>query len=102
MKRSLVLFLFVLLGLAVTSGSPAARIGSVVVPEIVSFTATPHVINPGDTVTVSWETRGVDSVTMEWGPEYHPRGGMQMRMGLPPLGTMTDQPGMDTVYVLEC
>jgi hypothetical protein len=39
---------------------------------------------------------------MEWGPQNHPRGNVQRRSGLPPAGTMTDQPEEDTVYVLNC
>ena len=93
-KRTVELLLLFLLAIAVTA--------SVIGPEIVSFTATPRVIKPGDSVTVSWETHGVDSVSMEWGPEYHQPGDMQKSTGLPPSGTMTDKPAQDTVYVLEC
>jgi hypothetical protein len=76
--------------------------GTVIGPETVSITATPRVIQAGDSVTVSWETHGVESVAMEWGPEYHRLGSMQMRTGLPPSGKMTDKPQEDSVYVLEC
>ena len=105
MKRTLLLLLLLLFGLAVTLGlirSRAARIGSSVFREIVAFTATPRVISPGESATLAWETRGVVSVAMAWGPESNPRGNMQRRTGLPPLGTMTVQPKEDTVYVLEC
>ena len=94
MKRTLELLLLLLFAVAVTA--------KVIGPEIVSFQATPRVIRPGETVTISWETLGVESVAMEWGPEYHRPGSMQMRTGLPPTGTMTDKPTEDTVYVLEC
>lgn len=71
-------------------------------PEIVSFTATPKVISPGQTVTVAWETHGVTSVTVAWAPESNPRGHMQRRAGLPPSGATTFQPQEPTAFVLEC
>jgi hypothetical protein len=105
MKRTLLWLLVLLFGLAVTLGlirSRAARIGSAVFPEIVAFTATPRVISPGESATLAWETRGVVTVAMSWGPENNPRGNMQRRTGLPPVGMMIVRPGEDTVYVLEC
>jgi hypothetical protein len=84
MKRTLLWLLFLLLALAVTLGlvrSRAARIGSVISPEIVSFTAIPKVISHGQSATLAWETRGVTSVAMERGPEHHPRGALQKSAG---------------------
>jgi len=69
---------------------------------IVSFTATPKVIALGESSTLAWTTRGVDSVTMEWGPAANSRNEMERRTGLPPVGTLTVQPTEDTVYVIEC
>jgi hypothetical protein len=77
MKRTLLWLLFLLLALAVTLGlvrSRAARIGSVISPEIVSFTAIPKVISHGQSATLAWETRGVTS-------EHHPRGALQKSAG---------------------
>jgi hypothetical protein len=105
MKRTLLWLLFLLLALATALGvmrSRAARIDPAISPEITSFTATPTVISPGESVTLAWKTRGALSVAMEWGPEYHVRRAMQKRTGLPPAGTMTVQPKENTVYVLEC
>ncbi len=85
-----------------SSISPAAVSPAQVAPEIVSFTATPRVVSPGQTVTLAWKTRGAPSVAMEWGPALNPVANMKRRSQLPASGTMTDQPRQDTVYVLEC
>jgi hypothetical protein len=105
MKWTLFCLLFLFPALTIPLGvarSRAAESGRVISPEIVSFTATPRVVSPGESATLAWKTRGVASVALEWGPEYHPRGRMQKRTGLDPSGTMTVQPREDTVYVLEC
>ena len=104
MKKSLLSTLFLLLTVAaapdVLRSSPL-RIGPVM-PEIVSFTVKPKVITRGETVTLAWKTRGVPSVSIAWGPEYHQRGTMQRKTELPPSGTMTVRPMENTLYVLEC
>ena len=105
MKRTLLLLLLLFFGLAVTLGvirSREARIGSAVFPEIIAFTATPKLISLGESATLAWETRGVVTMGIAWCPENNPRGNMQRRTGLPPVGTMIVQPEEDTVYVLEC
>jgi hypothetical protein len=105
MKRTILLLLFLLLALGATLGVVhirAARIEPGMLPKIVSFTATPRVVRPGDTVTVAWETRGTRSMAIEWGPTLHQREGMTRRSGLRPSGTMTDRPQETTIYVLEC
>jgi hypothetical protein len=105
MKRTFSILSFLLLVLAVTPGvmrSRAETIGPPISHGIVSFTATPRTVKPGESVTLQWETRGATSVAIEWGPERNPRGPTQKRMGLPPSGAMTLQPEEDTVYVLEC
>jgi len=71
-------------------------------PEVVNFTATPAEVRTGEPVTLSWETRGTASVTMEWGPEKPSRDAVELRAGLPSSGTMTVQPKADTVYELRC
>ena len=104
MKKTLLLTSFLLLTIAATPGvrrSSAFRIGPVM-PEIVSFTANPKVIAHGETVTLAWEMRGVPSVSIAWGPEYHQRGTMQRKTELPPSGTMIVRPMENTLYVLEC
>jgi len=100
MKRVL-LVLAVLLIVAVTLG--VMRNGELrTEPEIVSFTATPRIVSPGASSTLAWETRGVASVALEWGPVWGPRGNREMHPGLPPTGTMTVEPKENTIYVLEC
>ena len=69
---------------------------------ILSFTATPRIINAGESSTLEWMTRGVDSIAMEWGPAARPRDAMERRTGLPPVGKLTVRPQEDTVYVIEC
>src|ERR1700722_17665460 len=104
MKRTFSILLF-LLPVSVTPGAIRSRaepVGPAISRGIVSFTATPRMVKPGESVTLQWETRGATSVAIEWGPEHNTRGSMQKRTGLPPSGTMTLQPEEDTVYVLEC
>jgi hypothetical protein len=105
MKRILLLVLFLLLVLALTLGvvrSRAARIEPPGPAGIVSFTATPRSINAGESSTLEWMTRGVDSIAMEWGPAARPRDAMERRIGLPPVGTLVVRPEEDTVYLIEC
>ncbi|MGD1068741.1 MAG: hypothetical protein ABSB15_01260 [Bryobacteraceae bacterium] len=105
MKRILLVVLFLLLALGITLGimrSRAASIEPASPSGIVSFTATPRVVNAGEASTLAWVTRGADSVTMEWGPAAKPRDAMERRTGLPPVGTLTVRPEEDTVYVIEC
>jgi hypothetical protein len=105
MKRILVLSLFVLAAIAAVRGAARSRvdtIGPARSAEIVSFTATPRTIKPGESVTLAWETRGAASVTLKWSPERRTRAGMQRRTGLPPSGTLRVEPEEDTIYVLEC
>jgi hypothetical protein len=105
MKRAVVLALLLLLVLAASlafmrnHSSPRVPAG---LPAIVSFTANPQQIGRGESVTLDWETQGVDTVAVEWGPADSPRGRMERREGLPPMGTQTFQPQEDTIYVLEC
>jgi hypothetical protein len=82
------------------SGAPAT--GLAISPEIVSFTATPSVISPGETVTVAWKTRSTAAVAIEFGPASHPRGSFERRDDLPSSGTLTFKPTEDTIFVLEC
>jgi len=103
MKRTLILVVLLLLALAVTLAvvhSRAARAAAS--PSIISFTATSREIRRGESVSLNWETEGVATVALEWGPENNPRYNMEKREGLPPSGTMTFQPQEDTIYVLEC
>jgi hypothetical protein len=105
MKNTFLLLLILLLAVAAALG--IMRIGAKPMglgwsPEIVTFTATPAVVHPGELVTLAWETRGTVSVAMEWGPEKPSRDVVQLRAGLPSSGSMTVQPAADTVYELRC
>jgi hypothetical protein len=106
MKLNLLAKLLILSPLALvlgTTGSQAAPQGLGVSPEVVTFTATPQVARPGDTVTIAWNTRGTTSVTLEWGQEEnHSRATMQQRTGLPSSGKLNFQVTEDTVYDLKC
>lgn len=95
----LLIVLFAALGL---SRSGVARIGLGVYPEIVSFTASAEVVRAGEPVTLTWVTRGADSVVLESGPENAPRDRIQRLAGLPPMGSLKMQPTETTVYELSC
>lgn len=71
-------------------------------PEIVTFTATPAVVHPGEPVTVRWESRGTSSVSLIWGPEKASRAAKELRAGLPSSGTMIIKPMADTEFELRC
>src|SRR5579871_4314855 len=71
-------------------------------PEVVTFTATPAAVHAGEPVTLKWETRGTQSISLEWGPAEPTPEGLELHAGLPSTGTMTVKPGADTVYELRC
>ena len=105
MKQTALLLLFLLLALAAALGvrrMRAAEPGGVSLPKIVSFTATPNIARPGESVTVAWQTRGAQSMALAWGPAVHAWEDMKRQTGLPPSGTLTDHPRETTIYVLEC
>ena len=105
MKRTVLVLILVPIALLVAFGvarSRAARTEPVILPKIVSLTATPRMIKRGESVTVAWEARGTQSMAMEWGPTLHPDVARKRRTGLPSSGTMIDQPEETTIYVLEC
>jgi hypothetical protein len=86
MKNNFLLLLVLLVTVAASlgimkSGSTVKGLG--ISPEIVSFTATPAVVRPGEPVTLAWETRGTVSVAMEWGPENSSRAELHLLAGLP-------------------
>lgn len=105
MKTNFLLLLSLLLVTAAALGvmrSRAEPTGLGFSPEVVTFTATPAVVHPGQPVTLAWQTRGTVSVAMEWGPEKPSRDAVELRAGLPSSGTMTVTPQADTVYELRC
>ena len=105
MKTNFTLLMLLLIATAAALGivrSQAAPTGLGFSPEIVTFTATPSVVHPGEPVKLEWKSRGTTSVAMEWGPEEPSRDILQLRAGLPSSGTMMVQPTADTVYELRC
>ena len=105
MKRNSTMVLVLVLGVSIALGflrSKAGPMGLGFSPEIVTFTATPEVANPGQPVTLAWNARGAAALTMQWGPENHTPATAQQKTDLPPVGTMTVQPAEDTVYELRC
>jgi hypothetical protein len=105
MKTNFTLLMLLLLVTAAALGiirSRATPTGLGFSPEIVTFTATPSVVHPGEPVKLEWKSRGTVSVAMEWGPEKPSRDVLQLRAGLPSSGTMTVLPTADTVYELRC
>lgn len=60
-------------------------------PEVVSFTATPAEIDPGQSVQLAWETKNVSACTLEPGP------GAQA-----PRGATLVTPSLSTTYTLDC
>jgi hypothetical protein len=99
MKRTVLLVVILLLVLAGTMAVMRVLADPVA---IISFTATPRVVMRGESVTLDWQTRGVPTVAIEWGPELNPGFNMQKKRGLPPSGMETFEPQEDTIYVLEC
>jgi hypothetical protein len=71
-------------------------------PEIISFTATPGAVKAGEWVTLSWETRGAVSVTLEARPEEGRPQDPRIQTGLPATGTLSVQPSETTYYRLRC
>ena len=84
------------------SGSGVAHIGFAISPSIVSFTAIPDTIQPGDSARLSWVTRGADQVTLEWSTEDTPADCLQHVAALPAKGSLKVHPPETTVYKLSC
>ncbi len=95
----LMIVLFAALGLSRTG---VARVGLGIYPEIVQFTASAEAVRAGEPVTLTWATRGADSVVLESGAENAPRDRVQRITGLPPMGSLKMQPTETTVYELTC
>jgi hypothetical protein len=97
--------LFLVLAAAVALAVVKERdpyIGLLGVPDVVSFTAVPEVVAPSEPVTLSWQTRGTPSVSIDFGVEDRARGTYEHRAGLPPTGTMKMRLQHDTVFMMGC
>jgi hypothetical protein len=105
MKTNFLLLLALLLVTAAALGimrTQAKPQGLGFSPEVVTFSATPAEIHAGEPVTLKWETRGTQSISLEWGPQEVSREGLELHAGLPSSGTMTVTPKADTLYELRC
>jgi hypothetical protein len=105
MKTNFLLLLVLLIVTAAALGdmrtqSKPQRLGFS--PEVVTFTATPPVVRAGEPVKLSWETRGTQSISLEWGAQQPSREAPEVHPNLPASGTMTVTPKVDTVYELRC
>lgn len=83
----------------VHSYHPSPGLG--IYPEITPFTATPAIIQAGESATLSWASRGADSVILESIPEDRPEAAEEIR-GLPPAGSITVRPRRNTQYLMRC
>jgi hypothetical protein len=70
--------------------------------EIVSFRASARTIRARQSVTLTWQTRGVHTVSLDWAPSTNSRGQWQHRTGLPPTGSLAMTPVESSVYILTC
>lgn len=105
MKRTLLLLLVLFAAIVIAAGiirSRAVPAGDGTVPEIVSFTASPDVTQPGQPVTLAWNVRGARSVDVDSATKDHPDATRPERGGLPGKGQITVHPNADTVYTLTC
>jgi len=95
----LVLIASVALGL-VHETSP--YVGLLGIPDVVTFTATPDVVAPGQPVMLSWKTRGTGTIAIDFGPVEEPRGSFEHHGNLPPVGTLQVKPTKDSIFVVGC
>ena len=70
-------------------------------PEVAPLTAAPELISLGETATLTWASRGAESVILESIPEGRPEARGEVR-GLPPAGAITVHPNETTVYRMRC
>ncbi len=77
------------------------RPGLGIYPEVAPLTAAPEMIQAGDPVTLSWNSRGAVSVVLESIPEGRTEAAEALR-GLPPAGKVTVHPNETTVYRMKC
>jgi hypothetical protein len=98
----LVLVIVALIAGASWLHSRATPNGLGTVPSIVSFTAMPPAAKPGEPVTLAWNARGADSLTLDWSTDDKPAAAEPERMQLPDSGKIVVRPKKDTVYTLTC
>jgi hypothetical protein len=69
--------------------------------EIISFTATPRRVSAGEHVTLRWEARGVNQLTLTWGASEARHCNWHRRGGLPASGFLVVRPAESSVYILK-
>jgi hypothetical protein len=96
------LLFFALIAGAAWMHSRAVPDGLGTVPSIVSFTATPPAVKPGEPVTLAWTARGADSLTLFRSTSGRAAASEPERTRLPDSGTIVVHPNHETVYTLTC
>ena len=97
----LLLIVGVIVGVSVMRFRAAPR-GIAKEPEIVSFSATPATVQPGQPVTLAWNARGADSLTLNRSTSARDDADEPEHKHLPGTGTIVVHPRRDTTYTLTC
>jgi hypothetical protein len=72
-------------------------------PEIAPFNAAPEVIRPGESATLSWQTRGAVAVSvLESAGEEGGAVSSRLLSGLPAAGSLKVSPRETTTYRMRC
>jgi hypothetical protein len=105
MKRSLLtllcLFVALIAGVSIMrSRAVPQAIGTE--PAIISFHATPPEVQAGEPVTLAWNARGADSLTLSRSTSQRSQADEPERTRLPGSGKIVVHPNEDTVYRLTC
>ena len=96
-----ILFVAVIVGVSLLHGRATPHaIGTV--PRIVSFTANPPVAHAGEPVTLAWNARGADSLTLSRSTSEKDQADEPAQTRLPDTGKVVVHPKRDTVYTLTC
>lgn len=91
----------VIVGVSIMRSRAAPR-GIAKEPEIVSFSATPSNVQPGQPVTLAWNARGADSLTLNRSTSERSEADEPERTRLPGSGKIVVHPKRDTTYTLTC
>lgn len=83
-------------------GAKRSRSGLGIYPEIAPFKAVPEKIQAGQPVTLSWDTRGTVSVTLETIRESNGVVTTLVQKDLPSTGILKVQPAETTTYRMRC
>ena len=95
------LFAGVIIGASIMRSHAKPR-GIGTVPEIIAFSATPAEVQPGEPVTLSWQARGANSLTLSRSVKGRSEAAEPERTHLPDSGSIVVHPQQDTTYRLTC